>query len=75
MDDSYNRNPWGRGGTEGECSSDVRKALLPAFTVMCRKIQRLLISASIKKKKKKKRTGKLKTHLAHMQLCHICFFL
>jgi len=28
-----------RGGTEGECSSDVRKALLPAFTVMCSKIQ------------------------------------
>jgi hypothetical protein len=38
MDDSYNRNPSGQ-GTEGECSSDVRKALLPAFTVMFSKIE------------------------------------
>jgi hypothetical protein len=37
MDNSYNRNLWR--GTKGECSSDVRKALLPAFTVMCSKIK------------------------------------
>jgi hypothetical protein len=42
--------------TEGECSRDLRKALLPAFIVMCSKMQAYLLQPE------KKLGGKLKIH-------------